>query len=396
MGNTRNLNNIPVVNSDLILSKRDAEYVISFKNNNSYFLISPQSYNLLNLIDGKKNIYQITTEYNLATKSEVKPSHLHDVLYSTFESKNIILGNKNQKIKNNVPNYLKLSQPLLPPRLTARISSYFSFLFKKKTFTYLLISCSFFLSTVSFIYFKNIILYFYSLSISNVVLYLFIGMSSGFIHELGHTSAAYHFKSRVGAIGFGFYLLTPVLYADVSSIWTLNKKKRIIVNFGGIYFELIYASFLIIIAFLIDNKELLILPLVLFIKTLYNLNPFFRTDGYWVLSDALNVPNLRKTSLEVLKSLLSNQKQKYNNKLKYYFLGFYALISSAIIYVFLFGIIIISPNSLVTFPKDLINEIKYLLNDGNFDTNRIASLLIPLTFYFLGLRLIITKFKKLL
>ena len=60
----------------------------------------------------------------------------------------------------------------------------------------------------------------------------------------------------------------------------LNKKKRIIINFGGIYFELIYASFLITIAILIDNKELLILPLVLFIKTLYNLNPFFRTDGY--------------------------------------------------------------------------------------------------------------------
>ena len=220
MGNTKYLNNIPIVNSNLQLTKRDAEYVVSFKNNNSHFLISPEAYNLLRLIDGEKNIEQITNEYNLTAKRKVNASGLHYVLFNSFEDKNIILGNKNQNAKTNVPNYLKLSQTLIPARLTSKISSCFSFLFRKTTFNYLLISCSFFLSIISFIYFKNIELYFNSLSLSNVMLYLFIGMSSGFIHELGHTSAAYHFKSKVGAIGFGFYLLTPVLYADVSSIWT--------------------------------------------------------------------------------------------------------------------------------------------------------------------------------
>ena len=216
---------------------------------------------------------------------------------------------------------------------------------------------------------------------------------SGLIHEIGHTSAAKAFGAKSGGIGFGFYLLTPVLYADVSNIWILERKKRIIVNIGGIYFELIFASLLVLIAFFIGYKPLFFLPLAIVFKTLFNLNPFMRNDGYWVLSDAINTPNLRKTSDEVLLKLIKGvEKNKFDKK--DYFLAMYSLINYILIYLFLFGLVILSPNSLISFPKDIYKIGIDIIKGFNIDFNQIIDLLIPLTFYFLLSKLLIYKIKK--
>jgi putative peptide zinc metalloprotease protein len=61
----------------------------------------------------------------------------------------------------------------------------------------------------------------------------------GLFHELGHATAAARHNIRPKEVGFGFYLVLPVLYTDVSKIWVLTKGKRIMVNIAGIYFQLL-------------------------------------------------------------------------------------------------------------------------------------------------------------
>ena len=125
-----------------------------------------------------------------------------------------------------------------------------------------------------------------------LILYTVILYSTMLIHEIGHIAACRKFKIQHGEIGFGFYLFFPVLYADVSNIWKLSKYKRIITNLGGIYLELIYAFILGIVFLSVDQAVFLYVAISIFIKCLLQLNPFIRYDGYWVLSDLMNTPNL--------------------------------------------------------------------------------------------------------
>jgi putative peptide zinc metalloprotease protein len=108
------------------------------------------------------------------------------------------------------------------------------------------------------------------------------------VHEVGHIAACRKFGIDHGEIGFGFYLIFPVVYADVTKIWTLDKHKRTIANLGGIYLELVYASILTAIYLYTAEMVFLVASVFVFIKALTELNPFIRYDGYWVLSDLTN------------------------------------------------------------------------------------------------------------
>ena len=139
---------------------------------------------------------------------------------------------------------------------------------------------------------------------------------------------------------------------------------------------------------------MLIIPSIIFIKTLFNLNPFFRTDGYWILSDLINAPDLRKKSNMILKSFFINPKSITYTKKNIFFI-IYAFISYGLIFVFLLTLFILNPNSLITFPNDLYSQFIILTsNNIKFDILNISKLLIPFTFYFLLFRLLFSLIRK--
>lgn len=130
------------------------------------------------------------------------------------------------------------------------------------------------------------------------VLLLYIA-SSGF-HELGHAAACRHFGIRHGGVGFGLYLSFPVFYTDVSEVWKLPKKQRLVVNMAGTYFQLIFLLPLIAVYFYNFNPILKYFIITVNLNLLVTLNPFFKFDGYWMISDLLGVPNLRRRTNELL------------------------------------------------------------------------------------------------
>lgn len=123
---------------------------------------------------------------------------------------------------------------------------------------------------------------------------------SSFFHELGHAAACKHFGIRHGAIGFGLYLNFPVLYTDVTKVWSLNRLQRCIVNIAGVYFQFLLLIPMLLAVIFTSNDVLRYMVLTVNLGFIMTLNPFFKFDGYWLMTDILGVANLRKRSGEVL------------------------------------------------------------------------------------------------
>src|SRR5690606_3590875 len=205
-----------------------------------------------------------------------------------------------------------------------------------------------------------------SFSLQESLIYFFIVMAvSATFHEFGHASSAYFFGASPGGIGGGFYLFTPVYYADVTDIWRLSKWKRIVVNLSGMYFELIFCTFVALIGFFTNNFVLTVLAIFVCANTLFNLNPFLRSDGYWVLSDLTNKPNLLYHSLDRVKDvnrIIKGNSVKWNKTDVLLFI--YGFISYCIILLFLYYVLYQKPNSILNFPTNAIEFMKNIFDES--------------------------------
>jgi putative peptide zinc metalloprotease protein len=132
------------------------------------------------------------------------------------------------------------------------------------------------------------------------------------LHELGHALACKHFGGEVHELGFMLLVFTPCLYCDVSDAWRLPSKwKRIAVSSAGVMVELVLAAIATIVWWYAQPGIVQLLALnVIIICTintlLINGNPLMRYDGYYILSDLVEVPNLWQRSREALRHFWSN------------------------------------------------------------------------------------------
>lgn len=133
-------------------------------------------------------------------------------------------------------------------------------------------------------------------SIIGIVMFM---LGSSLFHELGHATACRHFGIQHKGIGFGLYLNFPVFYTDVTEIWKLNRQQRNVVNLAGVYFQSYCLIGLIIIYMITPSDLIRYLILSMNFGFLMVLTPFFKFDGYWIASDILGVPNLRRRAQEL-------------------------------------------------------------------------------------------------
>ncbi|MBX6315142.1 MAG: HlyD family efflux transporter periplasmic adaptor subunit [Isosphaeraceae bacterium] len=124
------------------------------------------------------------------------------------------------------------------------------------------------------------------------------------IHEFGHGLTAKHFGGEVHEMGMLFLVLTPALYCDVTDSWLLPSKwKRIWISAAGIYVECFLASIATFIWWNTEpgllNSLMLATMFICSVNTiLFNANPLLRYDGYYVMADWLEIPNLRLKSTQ--------------------------------------------------------------------------------------------------
>lgn len=135
---------------------------------------------------------------------------------------------------------------------------------------------------------------------------LALGFFLTFAHELGHALTLVHHRRRV--LGAGFFILfgSPAFYVDASDVLMLDARKRIQQALAGPLAEMVLAGIASILLFLdpgISFGPLLYrFALINYFVIFENLIPLLDLDGYWILSDLIEAPDLRQRSLAFLGS----------------------------------------------------------------------------------------------
>ena len=126
------------------------------------------------------------------------------------------------------------------------------------------------------------------------------------LHELGHGFACKYFGGECHEIGVMLLVFSPCMYCDVSDSWLLkNKWQRIAIGAAGMYVEVVLSAIAIFTWTFSSDPFVRGLCLNLFFVTafstvIFNINPLLRFDGYYIMSDFLEIPNLRAKSDRLL------------------------------------------------------------------------------------------------
>ncbi|MFH2047906.1 MAG: site-2 protease family protein [bacterium] len=140
-------------------------------------------------------------------------------------------------------------------------------------------------------------------SILVIVISLFIIIS---VHEFAHAVICRYYGGEVREIGFLLLYFQPCFYSDLSDAWLFKKKShRLAVTFAGPVMQLILfalAVFLwrITVPGIFINEVARVIVVVCWVTMLFNFNPLIKLDGYYLLSDWVDIPNLRKKAFEYL------------------------------------------------------------------------------------------------
>ena len=128
-------------------------------------------------------------------------------------------------------------------------------------------------------------------------------LSAGF-HEFGHAAACRYGGATPGTMGVGLYLVWPAFYTDVTDSYRLDRRGRLRVDAGGLYFNAIFAVLTLgVWAATRWDALLLVVPAQL-LQMARQLLPFVRFDGYHILADLTGVPDLFAHIKPTLLSLL--------------------------------------------------------------------------------------------
>lgn len=201
------------------------------------------------------------------------------------------------------------------------------------------------------------------ISVAHIPVYYVLFLLILFCHELGHAAAAFNYGVRPKDLGFGLYFIFPVFFTNVTDIWELNTLKRIIVNIGGIYFQLLINLLLITLTwFGLSPTIVEKLFIINSISIIICLVPFLRYDGYWIVSDLCRIPNLKKKASSLIVYLVTKPQQikKYffQNKISVTLTIYAALYAAfwAALYLYLGHFIITSVTSI---SQDLLLDNPY-------------------------------------
>jgi putative peptide zinc metalloprotease protein len=130
------------------------------------------------------------------------------------------------------------------------------------------------------------------------------------IHEFGHAYACKRFGGHVPEMGVYLIVFAPLAYVDATSSWGFPlKRHRLLVGLAGVYFESIVTALAVFTWFftgpgLLHDIAYNVIFLAGVTTVIFNLNPLMRYDGYYVLSDLSEIPNLRQRATHyVIQSL---------------------------------------------------------------------------------------------
>ncbi len=282
----------------------------------SYFELDDLTYRIWTLTDGKRTVEQIINEVR-----QVKPR----VSVATIAQTLILFAQSN----------LLVSTVELAPKKRFRVASAFEIdvalvrrsneffqsfnarfrpLFRRSllwfAITFIIIGAALFASDFVSIYGTKANFEILGSTIVGFFFYTFVVMSPVItIHEIAHGSALAHYGGKPGEMGTGLFYFGPMFYTETTDAWGLSRGNRIMVFLAGNLTTLLIGSVIVIVRMLIAfpppySQIVMMAAFYCFSVSLFNFAPPFETDGYYVLADALRIPNLRQDAFAYLSHIL--------------------------------------------------------------------------------------------
>ena len=221
---------------------------------------------------------------------------------------------KRTELIQKFTNLLYIKVPVFDPdKLLRWMLQYISFFFSGLFFlsSLILMASAIMLVTLHFDMFLAKMPSYYEFFSFKTIIYLWVALGVvKVIHEFGHGLSCRYYGGEVHEMGFLLLCFSPALYANVSDAWTLpNKWHRIIISAAGIYVELVIASIATYVWWyspaspFIHNLSLSVMVVCSVSTVVFNGNPLMRYDGYYVLADWMEIPNLRERANKYLQNL---------------------------------------------------------------------------------------------
>ena len=175
------------------------------------------------------------------------------------------------------------------------------------------------------------------------LLVAFAGLTlAGLGHEAAHAIATKAEGRRVGRAGIGLLWFTPVIWVDTSDAWFIGRTRRAVVNAAGPLFNFALAGALGILAAVSTGRvqDLAVwLAIANLVSVAFNLSPLLEFDGYYVLSDLVNVNALRRKALRFVFADLAGHPRLPHSRLETGFLGYTV---AATLYVLAMTVIVLT------------------------------------------------------
>jgi hypothetical protein len=98
-------------------------------------------------------------------------------------------------------------------------------------------------------------------------------------------------------------VIYPVFYNDVTGAWRLTRRQRLVIDLAGVLFQFLVGASYVLIHRLTGSEVFDLAATSVFLLGLFTLQPIFKFDGYWLVTDLLGVPNLSRQVRPVARHL---------------------------------------------------------------------------------------------
>jgi putative peptide zinc metalloprotease protein len=295
-----------------------------------YFRFRPEEYALLDMLDGRTSLDVLKEQFEARFPPRRITVDELSRFIATLHRSGLVIGDRpgqgpqlferrRQRIWREwmawLANIMSMRfRGIDPDRILERLDPWFGWLFAPPAIVAALVfvASALLLVLVNFDVFRAKLPEFQQFFAAGNWFYLAVALAvTKILHEFGHGLSCKHYGGECHEMGMMLLVFTPCLYCDVSDSWMLPSKwKRAAIGAAGMYVEVIIAS---IATYLwwnshpgVFNQLCLDVMFVSSVSTiLFNANPLLRYDGYYILSDVLEIPNLRQKANTILQRLAS-------------------------------------------------------------------------------------------
>jgi putative peptide zinc metalloprotease protein len=303
--------------------KSEVYYVIKDPLSLTYFRLQPEEAYILQLLDGKRNLQQILDAFNQKYPNcHREPKEVMDFCNQLARSglmnipaRNFVqFASQKPKQMNSIfmiwvkliSKILFFKIPLLDPspwlgKLVHKIRWAWNPYFVWTCLAFYAINLTWFFSQ-----WGELSAYMGRVQFFSPQSFLLFAAAQIFIktcHEFGHATTCRRFGGEVHEMGACFICTIPCGYVDASDGWMMRKKShKIYTTIAGIFVEFMLASFAAYLWYFASPglfKELMFRAMLIasFNTVMFNMNPLMKFDGYYVLSDLWEIPNLRTKAI---------------------------------------------------------------------------------------------------